>query len=66
MISRLYECSQCRNDLDALTKQKVFELEEFKRKKIKGLDARADMKFGDMLADYGEMVKTLDAELLEQ
>ena len=24
------------------------------------------MKFGDMLADYGEMVKTLDAELLEQ
>ena len=28
---RLYECSQCRNDLDALTKQKSFELEEFKR-----------------------------------
>jgi hypothetical protein len=46
--------------------QREHELEEFKRKKIKGLDARADMKFGDMLADYGEMVKTLDAELLEQ
>ena len=30
-LHRLYECSQCRNDLDALTKQKSFELEEFKR-----------------------------------
>jgi hypothetical protein len=30
-LPRLYECSQCKNDLDALTKQKAFELEEFKR-----------------------------------
>ena len=28
--TRLYECSQCRSELDALTKQKRFELEEFK------------------------------------
>ena len=31
LFNRLYECSQCRNDMDALTKQKSFELEEFKR-----------------------------------
>lgn len=29
--TRLYECSQCRNDLDSMTKRETFELEEFKR-----------------------------------
>lgn len=29
--TRLYECVQCRRELDALNKQKIYELEEFKR-----------------------------------
>ena len=28
--TRLYECTQCRQELDAMTKQKKYELEEFK------------------------------------
>lgn len=29
--TRIYECPHCRQELDALNKQKMFELEEFKR-----------------------------------
>jgi len=39
-------------------------LEAFKRKQGKGHNPEADLKFADMLTDYGNQVKKLDSDLL--
>lgn len=41
-------------------------LEDFKRKQGKGHNPEAELKFADMLQDYGNQVKKLDADLLQE
>lgn len=41
-------------------------LEDFKRKQGKGSSPQDELTFGDMLADYGNKVKKLDADLLKE
>jgi hypothetical protein len=56
------------SDLDQRRLKSISEseqrLEDFKRKQGKGHNPEAELKFADMLGEYGNQVKKLDASLL--
>jgi len=48
------------------TQQAEVKLEAFKRKQNQKFDAKSDIRFAQMLTEYGNTVKRVDAELADE